>query len=76
MDERLEKITNLDEKVNPNVLIYRYQGGSSNENFNRFDNALDIINKIRDEKKDLADVKRNQQEFKLYLGEIKKGNKK
>ena len=44
-------------------------------NFNEFDNALDILNKIRDGKKDLADVKSNQQKFKSFLGKIKKGNK-
>ena len=35
-------------------------------------NALDIINKIREGKKDLADVKNNQQDFKLNLDEIKR----
>ena len=34
------------------------------------------MNKIREGKKDLADVKNNQQDSKLYLGEIKKGAKK
>ena len=37
-----------------------------------FDNVLDITNKIRDGKIDLAEVKNNQQKFKSYLGEIKK----
>ena len=41
-----------------------------------FDNALDIINKIRNGKEDLANVKNNQQDFKLYFGEIKMGAKK
>ena len=41
-----------------------------------FDNAIDIINKIRDRKKDLADVKNNQQKFKSCLSEIKKDSKK
>ena len=40
-----------------------------------FDNALGIINKIRDGKEDLAKVNNNQQDFKIYLGEIKKGAK-
>ena len=40
-----------------------------------FDNVLDITNKIRDGEIDLAKVKNNQQKFKSYLGEIKKGNK-
>ena len=69
LDERLEKITDLD-------LIYRSQGNITDAKFNKFDKALDIINKIRDGKIDLADVKNNQEKFKIYLGKIKKGNKK
>ena len=40
------------------------------------DNALDIINKRQEGKKDLAEVKKNQEKFKYYLGEITKGDKK
>ena len=76
VDERLEKITDLDKKVNGDDLIYRYKGNIADVNFNQFDNALDIIDKIRDGKIDLADVKNNQEKFKSYLGEIKKRNKK
>ena len=76
VDERLEKITDLDEKVNSDDLVYRYKGNIDDVNFDEFDNALDIINKIRDGKKDLADVKNNQNNFKMYLGQIKKGAKK
>ena len=35
-----------------------------------------IIFKIRDGKIDLSDERNNQEKFKSYLGEIKKGNKK
>ena len=76
IDERLKKITNLDERVNHDDLIYRYKGKVADKKFNEFDNALDVIDKLQDGKKDLADVKNNQQDFKLYLGEIKKGSKK
>ena len=34
------------------------------------------MNKTRDGKKTLSEVKTNQQDFKLYLGEIKKDAKK
>ena len=71
----LKKITDLDERVNRDDWIYKYKGKVADKIFNEFDNALDIINKIRDGKKDLADVKNNQQDFKLHLGEIKKGSK-
>ena len=75
VDERLEKITDLDKKVNSDDLIYRYKGNTADAKFDKFDNALDIIDKIRDGKIDLADVKNNQEKFKSYLGEIKKGKK-
>ena len=72
VDERREKITDLDKKVNCDDLIYRYKSNTADVNFNKFDNALDIIDKIRDGKIDLVDVKNNQEKFKSYLGEIKK----
>ena len=75
VDEKLEKTTDLDKKVNSNDLIYRYKGKNADVKFEEFDNAIDITNKILDGKIDLADVKNNQQKFKSYLGEIKKGNK-
>ena len=63
----------LDKKVNLDDLIYRYKGKFADAKFDEFDNALAIINKILDGKKDLAEIKNNQQKFKYYLGEIKKG---
>ena len=75
VDERLEKITDLNERVNSNDLIYRYKGQNAAVKFDEFDNAFSIIDKIRDGKTDLADVKNSQQKFQSYLGEIKKGNK-
>ena len=76
IDEKLEKIIDLDKKVNNDDLIYRCKGKFADTKFNEFDNALGINNKIRDGKEDLADVKKNQQKYKYYLGEIKKGTKK
>ena len=35
-----------------------------------------VIDKIRVGKIDLADVRNNQEKFRFYLGEIKKGNEK
>ena len=76
VDEKLEKITDLDEKVNNDDLIYRYKGKFNDTKFDKFDNALGIIKKIRDGNEDLAGVKKNQLRIKYYLGEIKKGTKK
>ena len=76
VDKRREKLTNLDKKVNLDDLIYRYKGNTADLKFDKFDNALNIINKIQNGEISLADVKNNQEKFKSYLGEIKKGNKK
>ena len=56
--------------------MYIYKGKFADIKFNEFYNAVGIINKIGDGKKDLAEIKNNQQKFKSYLGEIKKGAKK
>ena len=58
VDERLKKITDLDKKVNNDDLIYRCKCKFADTKFDEFDNALGIINKIRDGKKDLAGVKK------------------
>ena len=47
VDKRRRKVINLDEKVNKNDLIYRYKKSAApNLDFNGFDNALDIIDKL------------------------------
>ena len=51
VDEKLEKITDLDEKVNNDDLIYRCKGKFADIKFDEFDNALGIINKYEMVKK-------------------------
>ena len=75
-DERLEEITKLDKKVNPDDLIYRYKDSTANAKFNEFDNAFNLLDKIRGRKIILADVKEHQAEFKSNLREVKKVNKR
>ena len=75
MDERIEKITDLNKKVNKDDLIYKYKGSSPDLDFGEFDNTFDIIDNIWDGKINLADIKYNQENFKSYLGEIKKRKK-
>ena len=69
-------MTDLDKKVNSNDLIYRYKGSNGDAKFDKFDNALNIINKIQNGETSLEDVKNNQEKFKSDLGEIRKGNNK
>ena len=47
VDERLEKITDFDEKVNNDDLIYRCKGKFADTKFEEFDNVLGIINSRR-----------------------------
>ena len=42
-----EKITDLDEKVNSNDLIYRYKGRTADANFNEFNMLLVLSIKYR-----------------------------
>ena len=76
VDERPNKIIDLDEKVNSDDLTYRYKGNTADADFDEFDNALDIIDKIQNGKINLADVKNNQEKFKSYDRETKKETKK
>ena len=56
-------------------MICTYKGRPADTKFDEFDNAVGIINKIRDGKEDLADVKYNQKRFRYYVDGIKKGAK-
>ena len=62
--------------VNRDDLIYRYKGNTADEKFDKFDNSLNIINKMQNGEISLADVENNQEKFIPYLREIKNGNKK
>ena len=75
-DEWLEEISSLDKKVNPDNFIYKYKGPTADAKFDEFDNALNLVDKIRKSAISLADAKNNQIISKSSLGEIKKVNKK
>ena len=71
-----DKITDSNKKDNSDDLIYRYKGNSADGKFDKFNNALNIINKIQNGEISLEDVKHNQEKFKSYLVEIKKRKQK
>ena len=75
-DERLKETTELVEKVKLDDLIYRYKGKSPDKKFDKYNDALDLINKIQNGEIKLAEAKNDQIRFKSNLGEIKKGNNK
>ena len=65
-DEITKEITELDEKVDPNNLIYRYKSNTADTKFNEFDNDFSILDKIRNGKISLANpkmIKRNLNEI-------------
>ena len=45
--ERLEEITGSDKEVNSDNLIYRYKGSAADAKFNKFDNAPNLLDKIK-----------------------------
>ena len=75
IDERLNEMTELDKKVNHDDLIYRYKGKTPDEKFDKYDNALNLIDKIKNGEIKLAEAKNDQIIFKSNLGEIKKKRK-
>ena len=57
VDETLEKITDLDKNVNSDDLTCRCKGKTADAKFDKFDNVLDTIDKIRNGEISLTDVK-------------------
>ena len=75
-DERIKKVTELDKKVNYNDWINKYKGNIKDAEFNQFDNAFSLLDKIRDGKISLTDAKNDQEDFGRNLREIEKTNTK
>ena len=77
-DERLEKITKLDKKVNPDNLIYKYKGLTIDSKFNEYikSKKSNFIDKMREGEISLADAKNDRIKFKSDVSEIKKGKKR
>ena len=73
----VKKITDLDKKGNSDDdLIYRYKGNTFDVKFDKFDNALNVINKIQNDEISLADIKNNQEKFKNLSRRNKKRKQK
>ena len=64
IDERLEEIIDLDKKFDSDYLIYRWKGRTTDAKFDKIDNALDILDKIRNGETSLIGVKKNQAKLK------------
>ena len=57
-EEGFDKINNLDKMVDTNRLEFIYKGNTADEDFSKFDNALDLINEIRDGEISLNEAKK------------------
>ena len=67
-EESFEKINNLHKKVGINKLVLKYKCNTLDEDFSKFDNALDLINKIRDGEISLSEAKDEQANLKSSMG--------
>ena len=56
-DKRLNEIIELDKNVNLDDLVYRYKDRCPDEKFDKYDNALDLLDKIKNGKIKLAETK-------------------
>ena len=70
-EESFEKINNLDKKFK-NKLVFKYKGNTPNEDCSGFDNAFELVSKIRDGEVSLSEAKDEQAKLKLKIEEIKK----
>ena len=75
-EESFEKINNLDKKADIDKLVFKYKGNTADQDFSRFDNALDLIDKIRDGEISLNEAKDDQTKLRSDMGEIKTVRKK
>ena len=74
-EESFEKINNLDKKVDTNKLLFKYKGNTPDEDFSKFNNALNLINKIRDGEISFSEAKDEQTKLISDIGEIKRVQK-
>ena len=68
VDQRLE--------VNSGDLRYRCKVNTADAKFDKFDNAFNILDEMRDGKKGLANSKNDQAKHKSNLSEIKEETRK
>ena len=75
-EKSFEKINNLDKRVDIDKLVFKYKGHTPAEDFSKFDNGLDLINKIRDGEISLDEAKDEQEKLKSSMGETKRVQKR
>ena len=63
-EESFEKINNSEKMVDTGKLLFKYKSNAADQDFNKFDNALDLTNKIKEGKISLIDTKDDQARLK------------
>ena len=61
-EESFGNINSLDKKFDTNKLLFRYKGNTADQDLSRVDNALDLIDKIKDGKISLTEAKVSNQD--------------
>ena len=69
--ESFDEINNLYKQVDTTKLVFKYKGNTDDEDFSKFENALKLIDKIRDGEISLSEAKYEQTNLQSSLGEIK-----
>ena len=75
-NESLEEMNELNKEVNPDNLIYRNKGPTTDVKFDELDNALNLLNKTKEGEASLTKAKNDRKRFKSDLGERKKKKQK
>ena len=57
-DERLEEINELNKEVNPDNLIYKNKGPTTDVKFDELHNALNLLNKTKEGETSLTKAKK------------------
>ena len=71
-EESFEKINNSEKMVDTGKLLFKYKSNTADQDFSKFDNALDLTNKIKEGKISLIDTKDDQARLKSDMGETKR----
>ena len=73
-NKRLDKIKELNNKINYNNLKYVVASSGDEYRFNKIEDPITFLNKIKNGKISLKEAKDQQQNYYGYLNTIRKGN--
>ena len=75
-DKSFEKIANLENIVDTKKLVFKYKGPTDHEDFSKYDNAFDLIDKIGNGDISFNKVRNEQEKCRLNRGKNKRIFKK